>query len=267
MNDFELREKELFTNLFNAEWNNKKVWEYIRDNELTATPAFVGDLYYDSDVKVMFVGRALNGWNEPLGDCSTLENTVESIINQTGAFDTFIDARGFGDGARKYYHKNSNFFRFIKHVLELLNESDKGGTETWYNDSKRWNQRFVWANLYCLAPKNPKPGEDPNPQNSLIKPCIDDYIDLMELYIKNYKPDVVIFITDIDGWFVKWKRTRSFKNIVDNYQEFTDGNVIVAEGEIGTSKIIVCKRPDRRGLSYENVKQMAQTIVDKVLKV
>jgi len=213
----------------------------------------------------MFVGRALNGWNEPIGDCSTLENTVKSILNQQGALDTFVNADGFDGGARKYYHKNSKFFRLIKQTLEFLGESDTGVDETWYTDSKKWNQRFVWANLYCIAPKNPQPGEDANPDNTLIKPNIGEYVDLMELYIKHYKPDVVIFITDLYGWFVKWSRQRSFKDIVKEFQEVTDSNAIVAHGIIGNSKIVVCKRPDRRGNSYRTVENMAREISDWIL--
>lgn len=115
---FHIERTKLFSSLFEISWNNKKICEHILDEYLTATPAFEGELYKFAKTKIMFVGRDLNGWDKPLGDCSTLEETIKSVVGQEGAFDTFVDERGFGDGPRKYYHKNYNFFRFIKHVLE-----------------------------------------------------------------------------------------------------------------------------------------------------
>lgn len=262
---FEKRKIELFTTLFDAEWDGKKLWEHIHDGKLTATPAFEGSQYRESNPKIMFVGRALNGWDERLGDCSTLQNTVESILCQEGALDTFVDDRGFGNGSRKYYHKNSKFFRYIKHILEFVGESDTGINETWYHDSKQWNQRFVWANLFCIAPRNPVPGTNANPANKMIKPNISEYIDLMKLYIDYYRPDAVVFITDVYGWFVPWTRQRSFKDITDGYQHYPESQVIAATGSIGKSRIAVSKRPDRRGMSYKSVEDMARITADWIL--
>ena len=263
--NFESKRAELFSRLLDAPWNDKKIWEHIRDGKLTATPAFEGDLYQTAAVKIMVVGRDLNGWEEPLGNCSTLEKTVESITNQTGAFETFVNENGVGNGPRKYYHKNSKFFRFVKHVLEYLGESDPEIDKTFYHDGKQWNQRFVWANLYCIAPRSPESSEKAHPDNAMVKQGINEYVDLMELYVNHYKPDVVIFITDVDGWFIRWKREKSFKHLADNYQEVSNNDTIAAIGNIGESRIIVCKRPDRRGTSYETVKGMAKTVAEWIL--
>lgn len=261
---FESEREKIFSSLFAMQWNEKRIWEHIRDGVLSATPAFEGDLYYAADTKIMFVGRDLNGWDAGLSDCSTLRNTVESIVHQEGALDTLVDARGFGNGKRKYYHKNSNFFRFIKHILEFVGESDTDIDNTWYSDSKRWNQRFVWTNLYCISPRNPTTMLDSHFDNAMTKQGINDYIDLMELYIKHYKPDVAIFITDIYGWFVRWSRLRSFKDIVNNYEETLSGDTIVATGEVGKTKIIVCKRPDKRGTSHKRVQDMAEVVAQYI---
>lgn len=111
---FETQRAAIFSDLFNGVWENEKIWELIKNENMAATPAFEGKLYRKANTKIMFVGRALNGWDRPLEDCSTLENTVDSVLRQEGAFETFVDPNGFGDGPRKYYHKNSKFFRFIK---------------------------------------------------------------------------------------------------------------------------------------------------------
>lgn len=262
--NFEEDRAKIFSSLFNELWQDKRIWEHIRDGNLAATPAFEGKLYQTANKKIMFVGRDLNGWEEPLGDCSTLGNTIDSIVNQKDAFDTFVDARGFGDGPRKYYHKNSNFFRFIKHVLEFLGESDSGIDETWYNDSKQWNQRFVWANLYCISPRKPKSMSEAHPDSAMVKEGISNYVDLMERYINYYDPDAVVFITDVYGWFVRWKRMKSFRDFVSNYEEDLTNDTVVATGNVGRSKVIVCKRPDKRGTSHERVKEMAKIIADQI---
>lgn len=263
---FEKQRKEYFKELCVQEWNGKKIWEHIRDHNLSSTPAFEGIYYAKAKTKVMFVGRALNGWEEPYNDCSSLENTVDSILNQKDALDTFINPKGYLSGKKRYYHKNQKFFRLIKHILENLGESEKPLDETWYSDAEHWNQKFVWANLYCIAPRHPKPGEDSNPKDDMIRPSIETYVDLMKLYIEFYEPDVVIFITDVYGWFIKWSRKKSFKDMLDSYEEYDEG-FVVAKGTLGDSKIIVCKRPDpiyKKGCTFEWVEEKAKEIVSKI---
>ena len=68
-------------------------------------------------------------------------------------------------------------------------------------------------------------------------------------YINYYKPDAVVFITDLYGWFIRWSRKKSFKDFVTEYNECIDNSTIVATGKVSSSKIVVCKRPDRRGYS------------------
>jgi len=265
--DFLEKRKQLLCQLCGEAWEGKEIWKYIRDEELSATPAFEGELYQQANTKIMFVGRALNGWDEPLGDCSTLENVAEAVCDQPGALDTLVNEDGYrsAESIRVYKHVHSKFFRFIKKTLELFGESDEGTTETWYRDSKQWNQKFVWANLFCIAPRRPKPNTDGNPKASLKRLGIAAYVELMKLYIEYYRPDLVVFITDINGWFAPWTKTvrNSFKDMLDTYKENSDQETIRAEGTLGKSKIFVVKRPDRRGKSYADVEQMAKELVDR----
>lgn len=145
-----------------------------------------------------------------------------------------------------------------------IGESDMDIKQTWYSDSKQWNQKFVWANLYCISPRKPKNASEAHPDNKMVKLGIDHYVNLMKLYITHYCPNVVIFITDVDGWFIRWKKQASFKDFVENYEEHSDNNIISATGNVGATKIIVCKRPDRRGTSYETVEEMAKYISKQI---
>lgn len=259
---FEEKRRKLFTDLLSAQWKHngqsKYIWEYMRDKVLSATPAFEGTEYSNAKTKVMFVGRALNGWELDVSNCTSIDNTVDYIVNQSSkhVFDTFIDSKGFGEGKRKYKHINSRFFRFIKRVLEELGESDIGVSDTWYTDSKKWNQKFVWANLYCISPRNGN-----NPIDSLIKKGIENYVELIKLYIDHYCPDVVVFITDLEGWMIidTWK-VPMFTSLFANYQEYDNNNFIRATGTISNSKAIVCQRPDKQGAgyTYEYTQKMAE---------
>ena len=52
---------------------------------------------------------------------------------------------------------------------------------------------------------------------------------------------------------------------MENYTENLLGDTIVATGDIGKTKILVCKRPDRRGTSHQRVKEMAETVVKHIM--
>mgnify|MGYP003296284551 CR=1 FL=1 len=71
-------------------------------------------------------------------------------------------------------------------ILEEVNESGRDTDNTWYSGTDKWNQKFVWANLYCIAPRSPKHWSEANPKWKMIKPSIDEYILLMKKYMLYY---------------------------------------------------------------------------------
>lgn len=266
---FEFQRTQLFKSLLDESWNNKKLWEHIRDRELTATPAFKGNKYDEARIKIMFVGRDLNGWDAELGNCSNLDKTVEAVLKQNPTYqlNTLVCEEGFGEkGRRTYKHINSKYFRFIKHILENIGESEKDIDATFYDDKKSWNQKFIWANLFCISPRKPKDVSESHFDKKEIKKQVECYVDLMQLYVEHYNPDVVVFITDVNGWFIPWKRKKSFKDILDegSYCEHLEQEVIVATGLIGKTRVIVCKRPDRWMYSYEKVAKKARVVSDYI---
>lgn len=255
--------RECLTQLLSMQWNEKFVWEHIRDGELTAAPAFKGDLYDTMPIKIMYVGHAVNGWEIDTSDCMTLENTVENILKQQGALDTFVNADGYPyikDNGKTgiYYHINSNFIRLIKQILEYQKESDSPTTrDTWYNDTKEWHRKFIWSNLYNIAPRN-----GGNPEDKFIKLGMAQYAEMMKIQIETFKPDIVIFCP-LSGYFVPWKRQPSFDEILDWFETCDDGPII-GKGQLGQTQIVVCKRPDVFGNSYEDVQVMAKVISEYI---
>lgn len=251
--------------LLSLEWNGKSVWENIRDGELTAAPAFKGSLYDAQSVKIMYVGHAVNGWEIDVSNCSSLDNTVDTILEQKGALESFVCYENGIDYTKedgkkgKYYHINSKFLRLIKQILEYQNESDSPTThDTWYHDNKSWNEKFIWSNLYNIAPRCGK-----NPEDKFIKMGMSQYTEMIKIQIETYKPDIVIFCP-LSGYFTPWKREKSFDEILDSYAACDDNEVIIGKGKLGTTQIIVCRRPDVWGNSNEDVKKMAKTISDYI---
>lgn len=251
------------------EWNGKAVWECIRDKELTSAPAFKGNLYDSASIKIMYVGHAVNGWEFGVSECKSLEDTLENIMNQDNGLKTLVEKDKYAyqkkNGKTAFYnHINSNFFRLIKHILELQNESDSPLTnDTWYDDSKKWNQKIVWSNLYNIAPRTTG-----NPNAGFAKMGMLEYTEIFKAQIEEYKPDVVV-CCPLSGWFVPWKREPSFDEVLDEYKKCNIDDTIIGIGKLGATDIIVCKRPDVRGKSREDVFEMAKTIskcIDEVRK-
>ena len=103
-----------------------------------------------------------------------------------------------------------------------------------------------------------------------MKSSIKTYIELIKLYIEYYKPKNVVFITDLD-WFGidKGNPQDSFLGIFDPEDNYTTEGLcspIVLEGNAGNSKVIVCKRPDYFGASYDKVENMASVVANHCRK-
>lgn len=255
--------KECMEIILSKDWTigeeTKKIWEWIRDEKLTFSPAFKGELYDKASVKIMYVGHAVNGWEVNVEDCTSLESTVECFISQKDGLKTLVDKpEGYeytlNGRKRCYKHINSHFLRLIKGILEELGESDGPISEdSWYRDSKKWNEKIVWTNLYNVAPR-----EGGNPHDQMIKPSMEQYVEMFRLQIEEYKPNIVI-VCPLSGYFVPCEK--SFDEVLDDYHEWEEDNrVIIASGKLGNSEVILCRRPDRRGISKEGVSKMAEEI-------
>lgn len=261
-----------FEELLSKEWNGKKIWEWIRNAEekdcLTSALAFKGRQYDNARIKIMYVGHAVNGWDIlNVKKCKTMSEIASAVREQENGLDTVIrkDTYSYIDkkGRVKYYnHINSKFFRLIKQILEFQGESDEPTDDTWYNDSKNWNEKIVWSNLYCIAPR--KGG---NPSDKFIKPLMKYFVQLFKIQIEKYEPDIVI-VCPLKGYFTPWIKEPSFKDVLDTYDANCNiGDVIIGKGTIGKTQLIVCRRPDALGKNAKTrseVREMAKVISEYI---
>lgn len=226
---------DLYCNLFKQEWKNKQVWELIKEKEMSIAPHFIGKFYNDANIKLMVIGRCLNGWETEFQNCKTLNNTVNSILDQTPKFDDAVNIEGipyFDEKGieKRYYYSKSSFWRLIKKLSVA------------YNGESEWNEKFVWSNLYKISPR--KGG---NPSWRFNKKLIPTYVEIIKKEIEMCKPSHIVFITDINYLKPYEKENMRFDEKL-NIREINDPDFkyIVAKGEYCGAKIIVCKRPERR---------------------
>ena len=244
--------KELYKKLFESEYHNEKLWKLISNNKYTAAKAFEGSEYKNSKSKLMVVGRAMNGWERDYSVFSSANEIVDVVLSQNFNFDDVICKKGFMSEGRKrpYRYITSKFWKLIKFILEEYNEANNN----WYDSSKNdnWNQKIVWSNLYKISPWGGN-----NPEWDLMTLNIQDYIDILKQEIEIFKPERILFVTD-NIYLEPCKDGPSFINEFNI--EKVDCGFVVGYGTYNGSKIVVCKRPDIRGITDEAIHEFSKHI-------
>ncbi|GEM_PF-2103165 len=256
------RMKKDYTQILSREWKGKPIWEAIRDKELTACPALVGERFHrEEGFKLMFVGRAVNGWEVEFEDCSTLENTVNSVVRQKNLLDDFAkdfvpvtkkDKDG-NDVVEKYYFAKSPFIRMMKALVR-----EKRGTD------EEWQKHIVWSNLFKVALRTTG-----NPSWMMVREDIPLYCDILEQEILIHKPDLIVFATE-DGFFDPYPNNDKYGSFLpllneksikkDNLPDYI--TMVGRHSGWSRIKIIVCQRPEGKPgkVLVENILKAEQMI-------
>lgn len=127
--------------------------------------AVVGDEYKNQQMKLLVIGRATNGWKEPV------KNAFEELLENV-----------------KYNIKRSAFWRMAIKVLLQKNDLEE-------DDISNNIQKLAWTNLYKLAPKN-----GGNPSNRSMENQYEDCVNELKKEFKSLKPHVAILFTG-ENWF------------------------------------------------------------------
>lgn len=247
-----------YLDIMNTEYNGSEIWKQFNQNNtnipLTASVAFKGNQYDDCNLKLMVVGRAINGWETDFSTCCTVNDVTNTVLDQDFSFSDVINENGFPrEGKRPYRYITSKFWKLIKYILEEYGEANA----EWYDKSKNmnWNEKIVWSNLYKVSPRYEK-----NPDDHLIQKTIEGNIEIIKAEIAEYRPKIILFVTD--KWYLEPSdKIPSFAKAL-NIQFMNDGShdTVVGYGMYGDSKIIVCKRPDIWGYTDQKVKAMSKEI-------
>lgn len=244
--------KEQYKKILQTEYNGKTFYQYLKDDVFTVSRAYEGTEYKNSKCKLMVVGRAMNGWEKDFSKYS-LSEIVDVLFEDKFDFSDVINPKL----CEKYHDCNYNyirskFWKLIKFVLEEYGEANSNWYDSTIND--KWNEKIVWSNLYKISPQ--KFG---NPSWKIMGLNINEYITILKKEIEEYNPERILFVTD-NNYLEPYKDKPTFINAF-NIKKCNAGDV-VGIGEHGDKKIIVCKRPDRWGMSDEKIHKMAKEIKD-----
>lgn len=207
--------------------------ERFWSHELTCAPAIVGKRYEESPFRLMYVGRAVNGW-EADWQKSSLDDLIEQIFSYNFEMASIAD----NPNQNGYNFNKSPFWQLCKEVMKLAGEE------------KNWSDRVLWSNLYKVAPF-----KEGNPDNKLIKETIEQCIKILTYELRLYRPTHVVFVTD--GWWFDptGTFTDSFSQKLDIPVEHNADKsvVIIGKGIYRESncnaKIIITKRPEGLGIT------------------
>lgn len=230
------RVEEIYSELLSEKWKEKVMWESIRDGELTAVPCLVGKRFHSESVKVMVVGRAVNGWEVEFEDCSSLDATVNSVLTQKNCMDDFATDWVLDENGKKYYYAKSPFLRMMRQLVGAF-----AGTE------EDWQQRLAWSNLFKIAPRHGK-----NPSWLMIRKNISLYCEIIKEEINQNAPDIVVFVTDMNYFdpYPNHNTFSSFLSLMDmtNLCNIRSEYVCIAGDFIDNrnTKLVACKRPEGR---------------------
>lgn len=271
--EFEVYQKtleNLYQELLQQEYKKSTVFDAIRGGTLTASRAYEGAEYRTAGHKIMVIGRAMNGWGE-FSEKSTDEEILAKILRPFGKQASHCDyPKPFCDivnrdgnpypitenGNKKnknYHYARSKFWKLIKQLLIAFDEEDP--SDCFYYHEKNWHQKIVWSNLYKISPK-----DYGNPNSQQIKMQIDICVNILKAEIQFYQPEFILFVTD--HWYMCPFEDGKiyFHEFADTKKSDDDTINIVGQSNYGDAKVIVCKRPDRRGMSNDKIRNMAHEI-------
>lgn len=210
--------------------------ERFWSKKLTCTPAIAGKNYEDSPLRLMYVGRAVNGW-----EADWQKNSLEKLVDQVFSYEFEMASISGNPNQNGYNFNKSPFWQLCKEVMKLSEEEEN------------WSDKVLWSNLYKVAPF-----EGGNPDNKLIKEIIESCIKILNYEIKLYRPSHIVFVTDA-WWFDPSDTfTGSFsKELNIPVEHNTDKNVVIIgrgiyrESDYNT-KIVVTKRPEGLGITRKD---------------
>ena len=190
--------------------------------------SMVGKRYMGNDVRMMLVGRAVNGWPEEYDFSSAEEfsNCAMGYMNDSSRWEWVENNNGrlTAKGNSEYSLERSRFWNYSRDIFkQLTNEPE--------DDSRIWMDNILWSNLYRLSPENGNPGG--RSQKKQKEVCLK----ILNAEVEYFKPTHILFVTGYDWMFedIRKKLTK------------ISGKYVEAVGNLSGAKAVIVKRPERVG--------------------
>lgn len=265
---------ELYRELFDSVYFLKK--EKIKETELSDFVAMRGNRYddkigKDNTVRFMVVGRAVNGWGNPLSlkSADTYAEQAAALFKRRDRFKTEwnmqdgetnpyseyeIDDNG-KKTIKKYYLSKSPFWSTTLGIYQELSSKENHKHTDWYED-------IVWSNIYKIAPS--KSG---NPSTNLIYAQANICVKILREEIRLFQPTHMLLVVDKSwmSWELKGKVMFDFMEVFDNYEhcyfplldDTKNKQIVQSCFKAGECKVLVTCRPE--GISQNEYKK---TVLD-----
>lgn len=211
---------------------------------LTCVPTFVGKKYGTEKIKLMLVGRAVNGWNiDWAAEPADIAKQALSIDFDMNSIDKEpLQNKGTAD---EYNFNQCAFIKLGKSVAKKL------GLE-----SEDIADNLIWSNLYKVAPSI-----SGNPNGKVQKMQRQSAIKILQKEIELYRPSHILFVTDIDWLQYTWRNDKSELNFakvlgIEENLLINNSKYVKAFGKIEQTSYVVCVRPEKR-----KIEEMAEDII------
>ena len=167
--------KELINCFCSEKWNGKIYPFFIQE----------GKNFQNSDNRILFVGKSVNGWITNSTDIDVLfygdSEGKRKIVNRTDEMCWVVKPNTKRKGVKTYKH--SSFWRLIHFVTKSLLLEEK---------SKEWYDYIAWSNLYKISPKKGNPTDEMKKlQQEICCKILDKEIEVLQ-------PKFIVFLTS--GW-------------------------------------------------------------------
>lgn len=212
----------------------KKRTKRIKPEVLAIQTPVVGRKYVQrQDIRLLWVGRAVNSWNKYNVDD---DNVAETLAQEQ--IDSYCGKTGFDwmkekdKEEKKFNYKGSAFWRTCEKVLLSMAPDIRA-------DEEEWNENIVWTNLYAAAPK-----DGGNPNSSLCKAQRAVCVRLLRNCFEDMEPSHVVFVTGWD-WFEEF-RGKDAEGFFSAVSVVEGSRYVVGQGRIGNAKILITVRPERK---------------------
>lgn len=229
--------KNLYENLFN-DFSGKSFklnGELLKLSDFSHFAAMKGVKYDNQNIRLLVVGRAVNGWGQfSVNDRTSFGSDAENKFNNQNFDWVKVNEYGALWNENDYFLTKSPFWRTIQTVWEGLSEQKE----------TRWIDYIAWTNIYKVAPS-----DTGNPTTSMCKCQLETCKKILDTEIKVFNPTHILFITGWEWWFDQiidlFEKTEFIENNKRGNSIFVEGTAIYKYDNKSIPVVVSC-RPEMR---------------------
>lgn len=211
---FEEKVHDIYTNFF--EIFGERLTSQNNDEQLAPFVVAKGKNYSAQKIRLMIVGRAVNGWTSFNADNAQEFGTKAVHEYHKDIFESWLYLRNnilWSRHSAGYSLNRSAFWRTSRAIWSRLSDQAPEG---------RWVDNIVWSNLYKVSPKG-----SGNPSSRLCAQQAYLCRELLAEEIATFAPTHILLVTGWEGWFFHAKDKYDFSQVFADVQKSDEHDGIV----------------------------------------